>query len=145
MRHADALPAAAAATDFDRLLSTRGRAAAAQSARRLASGRLKVERLLLQPGAAHPRHGRDCGRELALDSSALAAVPELYAASPPTIRKAIARCHAGATTLLVVGHNPGISEFGQELAGALAHEQLPTAGYWRLPFDADGWQRLLRA
>lgn len=145
MRHAEALPAAVDATDFDRALSDRGRAAAAQSARRLAASGLKVERLLFSPARRTQDTAAIVARELVLDSAALAAVPELYAASPRAIRKAIVKCHADAATLLVVGHNPGISEFGQELASALSHQQLPTAGFWRLPFSADGWQRLLRA
>jgi phosphohistidine phosphatase len=144
MRHAAALPAALDATDFDRPLSASGRTAAAQSARRLATAGLKVERLLFSPARRTLDTAIIVARELALDSSALEAVPELYAASPLTMRKVIVRCHADAATLLVVGHNPGISEFGQELAGGLSPEQLPTAGFWRLPFNADSWQRLLR-
>jgi phosphohistidine phosphatase SixA len=68
----------------------------------------------------------------------------LYAASRRAIRATIERLHADASILLVVGHNPGISDFGAELASDLAHEQLSTAGFWRLPFDAGAWQQLTR-
>ena len=71
-------------------------------------------------------------------------VPKLYAATPAAIRAAIVRAHADAAVLFVVGHNPGISEFGVELAGRQSHGYLPTAGFWRLPFDERGWQALLQ-
>ncbi len=80
--------------------------------------------------------------ELALEAGALESVPELYSASPPTIRAAIQRLHGGAEVLMVVGHNPSISDFGRELARGRAHDHLPTAGYWRVPFDSAGWQLL---
>ena len=144
MRHAAALPAAIDGIDFERPLSARGRAAAAQAARRLETAGVPLERLLYSPARRTRETAAIVARELALHSSMLEAVPELYAAVPKTLREVIVRCHAGAMTLMVVGHNPGVSEFGRELAGSLPHDSLATAGFWRVPFDGGGWQQLTR-
>ena len=143
MRHAAAIPAAIGASDFERPLSASGRKEAAQAARRLAGAGAKIDRILLSPARRTIETARIVATELSLDPGALAEVPALYAATPAAIRTAIAQGHGGADVLLVVGHNPGISEIGGELAGHHSHGHLPTAGYWRLSFDAGGWQALI--
>jgi len=135
MRHAAAVPAALGRSDFDRALSGAGRAAAAQAARRLAAAGIALERVLYSPARRTRETAMIVARELELDSAVLAAVPELYSASPPTIREAITRHHGAASVLMVIGHNPGISDFGRELGGGPSRDQLPTAGFWRLPFQ----------
>ena len=144
MRHAAALPAAAGASDFERPLSSRGRAAAVLAARRLSASGARVDRLLYSSARRTRETASIVARELALDPAALHALEELYAANPNTIRAAIQRNHAEANTLLVVGHNPGISDFGGELIKGLSPEQLATAAYWRVPLGADGWGLVTR-
>ena len=145
MRHAAALPAAAGAGDFERPLSGRGRAAAVLAAHRLSESGVHVDRLLYSSARRTRETALIVARELALDPAALHALEELYAANPSVIRAAIQRNHADATTLLVVGHNPGISDFGRELTNGLSPGQLATAAYWRVPLGADNWGLLTRA
>jgi phosphohistidine phosphatase SixA len=133
MRHAQALPAALGATDFERPLSAPGRAAAAQAARRLAAAGVRVERVLYSPARRTRETAMILARELELDSAALEPVPELYSASPPVIREVIGRHRGAAANVMVVGHNPGISDFGRELGRS--REQLATAAFWRLPLE----------
>ena len=143
MRHAAALPAAIGASDFERPLSALGRKEAAQAARRLAAEGLRVDRILVSPARRTSETAQIVATELSLDPEALVEVPALYAATPDAIRTAIAQGHGGADVLLVVGHNPGISEIGGELAGHPSHGHLPTSGFWRLSFDAGAWQALI--
>ena len=141
MRHAAAQSAAIGASDFERPLSPAGRHEAARSAQRLA-GAATIERVLFSPAQRTSETAQIVADELSLGPQALVAVPALYAATPAAIRAAIARSHGHARVLLVVGHNPGISELGCELAGAGSHAQLPTAGFWRRALDAHAWQAL---
>ena len=143
MRHAAALPAAIGASDFERPLSALGRKEAAQAARRLAAEGLRVDRILVSPARRTSETAQIVATKLLLDPEALVEVHALYAATPDAIRTAIAQGHGGADVLLVVGHNPGISEIGGELAGHPSHGHLPTSGFWRLSFDAGAWQALI--
>ena len=145
MRHAAALPVAIDGSDFERPLSAPGRAAALQAARRLAANCAGIERVLFSPARRTRETAAIVAQELALDTALLHAVPELYAATPRAIRAAIVRDHANAAVLLIVGHNPGLSEFGSQLISRRSRDHLPTAGFWRLPFDASGWQALTRS
>ena len=143
MRHAAAVPAAIDASDFERALSGPGRVEAVQAARRLAREAPAIGRVLYSPAQRTRTTADIVVAELALAEEAVVAMPTLYAATPATIRDAIAREHGGARVLLVVGHNPGLSELAGELSAR--PRQLPTAGFWRGALDEEQWQDLLRA
>ena len=102
MRHADALPAAIDTEDYSRPLSAAGRVAAARTAQKLASG-APIDCLLYSPAQRTSDTATIVAAELALRPALLAAVPELYLATPLRIREVIAARHGGARTLLVVG------------------------------------------
>ena len=142
MRHAAASAAPVGASDFERPLSELGRLEAAQAAQRLA-GTATIERILFSPARRTSETAQIIAGELALAAQALVAMPALYVAAPAAIRMAVAHSHGGANVLLIVGHNPGISEFGCELAGLGFHAQLPTAGFWRRSLGAQAWQALI--
>jgi phosphohistidine phosphatase len=142
MRHAQAAPAKLGAEDFTRPLTAAGRGAAAQAARALATAGVRIERVLLSPANRTRETAAIAARELGIGETALQAVPELYAAPAAVIRKVIASRHGGARSLLVVGHNPGISELAGQLSADRASAHLPTAGVCRLPLSEAGWRRL---
>jgi phosphohistidine phosphatase len=144
MRHAEALPAAIDAEDFNRALSDQGRAAAARAAHRLAAG-AAIERLLYSPARRTSETAAIVAAALALPPALLEAVPELYLATPLRIRAAVAQRHGGARTLLVVGHNPSLSELGGELDPKHRQGHLATAAFWRLPLAADAWRELTQS
>ena len=101
-----------------------------------------IERVLFSPARRTSETAQIVAGELSLAPQALVAVPALYAATVAAIRSAVGRDHGGVRVLLVVGHNPGISELGCELAGPGSHVQLPTAGFWQRSLDAQAWQVL---
>ncbi|HLQ13851.1 MAG TPA: histidine phosphatase family protein [Steroidobacteraceae bacterium] len=142
MRHAQAAPATPGAEDFTRPLTAAGRAAAARAARALVAAGARVERVLLSPANRTRETATIAAQEFKLDELLLQAVPELYAAPAAVIRNAIVLHHGGARTLLVVGHNPGISELASQLSAHRAPAHLPTAGLCRLPLSEAGWRQL---
>ena len=141
MRHAEALPAAIDAEDYARPLSEAGRGAAARAASLLTGG-AAVERLLYSPARRTSETALIVADVLSLGPAQMHGVPELYLATPRRVREAIAQWHHGARVVLVIGHNPSVSELGGELAPAHRRGHLQTAGFWRLPFDAAAWQSL---
>lgn len=141
MRHAQAVPAAIDGDDFARPLADAARTAAERTARRFAAG-AAIEQVLYSPARRTSDTAAIVASELKLERARLQEVPELYLATPATLRAAIARWHGGAYTLLVVGHNPGLSELGGQLDGKLSHSHLPTADFWRLRLDENAWRML---
>lgn len=66
-------------------------------------------------------------------------VPDLYLASAPTLLRVLR--HANATDVMMIGHNPGITDFAVMLAAApVKHPRWtdhPTAAVTILQFDAE--------
>jgi phosphohistidine phosphatase len=142
MRHAHAAPASRDTEDFARPLTDAGRISAARAAKLLAVG-APIERVLYSPAARTSETAMIVARSLSLDPSALQAVPKLYLATAHLIGAALARWQGSARVILVVGHNPGVSDLGGELSPSHAGSILQTAAYWRLPLDEAAWLALV--
>jgi phosphohistidine phosphatase len=141
MRHAEAAPATRDADDFERPLTDAGRVSAARAAKLLAVG-APIERLLYSPAKRTTETAAIVASHLKLDESAVQAVPKLYLANAHRIGAVLARWQDSARVILVIGHNPGVSELGGELSRSHAGMMLHTAAYWRLPLDDAEWQAL---
>ena len=140
-RHADAEARSAHVSDFQRPLSDIGRAAAQSAARRLARMPWQPQRLLYSPAQRTAETAAILAAALELDGKRLQALPALYLATPDTLRAELKDHHGEAQRLLIVGHNPGLSEFGARLAARYAGQMLPTAAYWHITLDAADWQQ----
>jgi phosphohistidine phosphatase len=145
LRHAEAEPAALDGGDFERPLTPAGRAAALAAGARLAALPWQPQRLLYSPAARASTTAMLIAQALGLDAHALHEVPELYLATPPVLR-GVAQARRGTVDrLMIVGHNPGLSEWGGQLAARHADQSLPTAGFWRIESSERHWQQLLGA
>ena len=130
LRHAEAEPAALDGEDFQRPLTARGRDAALGAAARLAALPWHPQRLLYSPAVRTAATATLIAQALKLDAHTLQAVPELYLATPPALRSALRAWHGNAGKVMIVGHNPGLSEWGAQMDPGFAGHNLPTAGYW---------------
>lgn len=124
MRHAKAVDRLEADDDFQRGLTARGRADSAAAADALADRGIRVDLALVSP-AWRTRQTYDqllpqLG-EPELDTSAT-----LYHASTGMLERAARSALERASTILLVGHNPGIGGFAHKLAQACgAGSRLP--------------------
>lgn len=120
-------------TDHDRPLNARGRGDAPVMAGRLAETGDGVQRILsstaLRARTTAGVFGEALGVEVELD-------PELYAAPASTL---LAKAAAtGSTHVMVVAHNPGISDLAARLSGG-GIEHMPTCAVARFAWDAGSW------
>lgn len=119
--------------DHDRPLNARGLRDAPRMARHLFEDGVTVERILsstaLRAHTTAEAFGAQLGVEVELD-------PELYlAAAPILLRKAAA---TEAQSVMVVAHDPGISE----LAALLSNDgilRMPTCAVARFVWQVDSW------
>jgi phosphohistidine phosphatase len=141
LRHAEAEPARPGAGDIDRPLTDRGRQEALAAAEAIATVQLHIDEVLASP-ALRTRETADlvAGRlNLAVPVNHVAA---LYLGAPNALLLALQNCRPAAQTLLMIGHNPGISEFAHRLAHAAEGVALRTAGVCRLTWPHDSWDRV---
>lgn len=147
-RHASADRAAPGAADRERPLSERGRADAIRVGAYLARHSLIPKHVMVSPALRTRDTWKLAVAGLAAPVPAQPREP-LYDATAAAIIDVIKTTPAGAGTLLIVGHNPGLHEAAllliasgnQDLRERL-REDLPAAGLAVITFAIDNWQGL---
>ncbi|OHV59978.1 histidine phosphatase [Mesorhizobium sp. LCM 4577] len=142
LRHAKSSWDGPALADFDRPLAPRGLKTAPLMGRELARRGWLPDLALVSPTLRTRDTWRLVAQELPKHVQAEFA-EELYEAAPATILARVRQ--AKATNLLVIGHNPGLQQFGLRLAGAGSDESVfkkieakfPTAALARFTLDED--------
>ena len=141
LRHAEAEPAQPGAGDINRPLTERGRLEAFAAAEAIATARLRIDEVLASPALrTRETAGLVADRlNLALPVNHVAA---LYLGAPHALLLALQNCRPAAQTLLMIGHNPGISGLAHTLARAAQGIALRTAGVCRLTWPHDSWDQV---
>ena len=83
------------------------------------------------------------GHELGLKGEYYQTNPELYHASPGTLEQIVRSCPDEVDSLLIVGHNPGLTEFANQLCFAHPICNIPTCGIFGIRFKVDQWKKAL--
>jgi phosphohistidine phosphatase len=147
MRHAKAGWADPGMDDHDRPLSKRGRAATPVMAHWLEARGLRPGKVLCSPS-------RRTSETAALMRDVVPWLPEpefpapLYHAGPGTLLEHLRRLPKGCDSVLVIGHEPGLSALLRMLGGRAAserrraHGHFPTAAMAVLETDIGDWRDL---
>jgi phosphohistidine phosphatase len=143
LRHAKAVPATEPLADIDRPLAERGERDAARIGERLRRQRVQPELILTSPAARALRTAQLVAQAIDYPREAIALDRRLYLAEPAALVDVIAAQDAATETLLVVGHNPGLTELVHRLSPAFDVEDLPTCAIVGLDYaDAVAWERI---
>jgi phosphohistidine phosphatase len=138
MRHANAQWKDPQISDFDRPLNRRGISEAEAMSRRLIDLKL-IPTIMLVSSARRAQQTADIvARELGVAPRNIRTDESLYLAAAEDILRVIQTTGPRIPHLMIVGHNPGISELANLLAPA-AHIEMATAAMCSLTFDARTW------
>jgi phosphohistidine phosphatase len=142
LRHANAEPADAGTEDIDRRLSSRGRGEALDAADRIARAGLRCDALLVSPALRTRETATIVAAELDLPLR-LTIEPDLYPGDPAMLLRPLGRCPATFATVMIVGHNPAISELAQRFKQTPPAVELHTAAVCVITFPANTqWDEL---
>ena len=142
VRHAKTEAAHAGQEDWDRALELRGQRDAPEMARRLKGRGLKPNKVLTSPAVRALATMTMMTRELGVAASKVIHDERLYLASPKALLKVIRELGGTADHLMVVGHNPGLTEFADALSSERSVDNLPTCAVYTLEFDIKDWSAL---
>jgi phosphohistidine phosphatase len=138
MRHANAQWKDPQISDFDRPLNRRGQGEAEAMARRLVELKL-IPTVLLRSSARRAQQTADIvARELGISARSMRSEESLYLASAADILRLIRATGPRIPHLMIVGHNPGITDVANLLAPAFQLE-LVTAAMCSITFDTRVW------
>lgn len=141
MRHARSVQKQPGQADFARSLSTRGRLEAPRMAQALAQRGFCPELIISSPAERALMTARLIAEELTLADHVVSREPVLYEASAEHYLEVIQRLSDNVKDILLVGHNPGITEFVNTLLPGTVGE-LPPGGLVGIGMDSVRWSEV---
>jgi phosphohistidine phosphatase len=142
MRHGDARWKDQGLSDFDRPLNRRGTAAAETMARRLLELQFVPDLMLVSPARRTQQTGEIVARELSIPARRVVREERLYLARAGDLLQVVRDTGPRISHLLLVGHNPGISELAALLVAERSKGGLASAAICSIAFEAPGWDAL---
>ncbi len=142
LRHGQARPTEAYATDFERALTMRGRREAAAVGRRLYDEKLVPDLILASPALRTSTTAEIVARTCRVDGALIHAAPEFYLASPEAIWRQILELRESARHVLICAHNPGLSQLASRFGPTPERRELPTAGTASALWAGAAWATL---
>lgn len=139
MRHGDAQWKDPDVADFVRPLNRRGSGEAEVMARRIAELSLVPDLVIASPARRAQQTAEVIARELALPHRSIRYEEGLYLAAAQEILKLVRGVGPRVPHLMIIGHNPGISELIHLLVPRGEMGGLATAGLCTISFDTDTW------
>ena len=138
MRHANAQWKDPQISDFDRQLNRRGFVEAEAMSRRLIELKLIPTTVLTSSARRALQTAEIVARELGVAPRKMRTDETLYLATAADILRVIETTGPRIPHLMIVGHNPGITEVANLLAPT-SHVDLATAAMCSLTFEARVW------
>lgn len=138
VRHAKSSWSDAALSDRDRPLNHRGERDAPVMGLRISDAGIRPSLIISSPANRAITTARIIAEQLAYPAEFLQREGALYHASLDTILDVVISQDEGFGNLMIVGHNPGLTDFVNHLVPGLTHN-LPTAGVVSVTIDTDDW------
>lgn len=145
MRHGEARWKDSGTEDFARALSRRGTAGAQAVAARLRELALLPDRVVTSPARRTEQTADIVAQELGLPARYVLREEGLYLASAAELLKIVQATGPRIAHLMIIAHNPGVSELAQVLAPEEEATQLPAAGLCSIAFETSDWQAIRTA
>ena len=139
VRHAQAEAALAGQRDFDRQLSRRGLQEAVEMARRLQLNRLTPDCIVTSAAPRAHSTALQFAALLGLHATQIALDERLYAADCDAVLE-IVRDAPECRHLLVLGHNPTLTQFADRLSSERGIDALPTCGIVTMRIAIEAWR-----
>jgi len=138
VRHAKSSWSNTNLSDRQRPLNKRGKRDAPIMGRRILEHGIRPSLIISSPAKRAWNTAKIIATQISYPIEFLQREDSLYLASLPEILDVIALQDNGFNNLMVVGHNPGMTDFANFLSPGLTHN-LPTAGVVCVQIDRDDW------
>jgi phosphohistidine phosphatase len=126
--------------DVDRPLASRGERDAPRMGKRLKARHARPTLLVASHATRAQQTAELIARALGVGPKQLKTDKALYLASPDAILGVVADLDDAHSCVLLVGHNPGLTELVNRLLPQVALDGLPTSGVVAIDFAATSWK-----
>lgn len=138
VRHAKSSWKDSSLSDGERPLNKRGEHDAPMMAERIKDHGIRPSLIISSPAARAWTTARLIAEQISYPTEFLQRENKLYLASVDDLLDVVVAQDNGFNSLLIVGHNPGLTNFANFLSPGLT-DNLPTAGVVSVQFDRDDW------
>ena len=138
LRHAKSSWDEPSLADRDRPLNRRGERDAPVMGQRISAAGIRPSLIVSSPAVRAWSTAKIVAREISYPLEFLQRESDLYHAGLETILDIVARQDTGFNNVLIVGHNPGFTDFANYLVPGLTNN-LPTCGVVSVTLDCDSW------
>ncbi len=145
LRHAKSSWSEDGLPDFERPLSGRGERDAPRMGARLRERGIRPDLVLSSPALRAHRTAKLVGGALDYANDEIRLDTRLYLATPFEILAVVVEQADAVDSLLVVGHNPGLTDLTNLLAPELDLANLPTAGTVAIDCATERWAEIRTA
>ena len=139
IRHAKAADPLAGMADFDRPLTDKGKADAEIMGLVLGNLGYQPDLIISSPARRTRQTAKRIARGTGYDENSILFPENMYHCTPSIIEQIVSALVPSVKTVIVVGHNPGITEFAHDLDPALRIGHLPTCGTVVTEVSTDLW------
>jgi phosphohistidine phosphatase len=131
-------------SDHDRPLNRRGNKAAPQMGEKLSKKEVKPDLIITSSAIRALSTAELLAQKINYSLDKIQINQNLYHASINEMMKVCSKCSKQVDNLMLVGHNPGLTQFANHL---LQYDNqyfanIPTAGLVTISMDIDSWQQL---
>jgi len=130
-------------SDKERPLNERGEHDAPMMGKRIVAAGIRPSLIICSPAVRAWSTAKSLAQEIGYPTEFLQREDHLYLASLDQILDVLALQEAEFNSLLLVGHNPGLTTFANYLLPGLT-SNLPTAGVVAVTFEQDDWNLYTR-
>ncbi len=138
LRHAKSSWKDPTLADRDRPLNKRGKRDAPVMGQRLNQTTIRPSLIISSPAVRAWTTAKIVAREISYPKEFLQREKRLYMAGVNTLFDVVAEQDDGFNSIMIVGHNPGLTEFANELVPGVT-ANIPTCGLVAVEFEIDGW------
>ena len=138
LRHAKSSWSNPGLGDHERPLNPRGERDAPEMARRINEAGIRPSLIVSSPATRAWNTAKFLAKEISYPNEFLQRDNKLYGAGLDTLIRYLASQDSGFNSILMVGHNPGLTEFANYLVPDVTNN-LPTAGVLSVQIDSDDW------
>jgi len=130
--------------DFERTLNDRGKTDAPVMAKRLHK-KIKIDAFVSSPAKRTKKTAEFFAEAYGIDEKDIIYVSALYQAPASTFFETVSQLNDHFNSVAIVAHNPGITNFANELTPEANLDNMPTCSVFAVQAEVDSWSAFGKA
>lgn len=132
-------------SDFERPLNERGKTDAPKMAKRLRKNSVKIEAFISSPAKRAKKTAEYFIEEYGGSKDEIIFISSLYDASVTDFEAAVKTIDDNFKSAALFSHNPGITQFANELVNSAAIDNMPTCSVFAVKAEVEKWKDFSKA